>query len=92
MSLTVNVHGFARFEAHSWHFGTTAAVEMEIHQEDGQKIGFTLFARDGAHERARALAAALNGAGQPASPYDPELDGIDEPPGLDAVRAAMAAE
>lgn len=92
MSLTVNVHGFAKFEAHSWHFGTTAAVELKIIQEDGDALPFTLFVRDGAHERARLLAATLNGAGQPASAYDPELDGLPDPyfAEVESVGAAMA--
>lgn len=91
MSLTVNVHGFAKFDAHAWSFGASSAVEMRLIQENGDSIGFTIFVRDGdPAARAIAIAAALNGAGKPASAYDPELDGIEEPAAIDAVRAAMA--
>jgi hypothetical protein len=79
MTITINIPRLASIRAASWRNGSTNGVKVSFRQDDGVPLVLCFYVKD-SYARAAAICQALNGAGNAASPYDPELDGVTDLP------------
>lgn len=76
MNNSSTVYGVRSIHAEAWDAIGASSMDLDFATSDGP---FTVRVHCRYRGQALAYAAAINSVSRPASPYDPELDGVAEP-------------